>query len=144
MIRFESASRSASDCDPDAQLVVAKTWSEKAVPLLRREYDEIGEYLELLKRRQKTPAMEFMQLRLHDYRHILRFFTTLVEEAGTHLEEHRSHWIWTQLASRDRDAQIRSPSYTCSCRMLHESFRRSGVRCSGWFWRRDKLFLLQL
>jgi Predicted carbamoyl transferase, NodU family len=73
-------------CDPDAQLVVAKTWSEKAVPLLRREHDEIGKYLELLKRRQQTPAMEFMQLRLYDYLHTLRFFTTLVEEAGTHLE----------------------------------------------------------
>jgi len=73
-------------CDPDADLVVAKTWSEKAVPLLRREYDEMGTYLELLQRRQKTAANEFMQLRLHDYRHILKFFTALVEEAGTHLD----------------------------------------------------------
>jgi carbamoyltransferase len=73
-------------CDPDADLVVAKTWSEQAVPLLHREYDEMGKYLELLQRRPKTPAMEFMQLRLHDYRHILKFFTALAEEAGTHLD----------------------------------------------------------
>lgn len=73
-------------CEPDADLVVAKTWSENAVPLLRQEYDEMGNYLELLQRREKTPAMDFMQMRLHDYRHILKFFTALVEQAGTHLE----------------------------------------------------------
>jgi predicted NodU family carbamoyl transferase len=66
-------------CEPDANFVVAKTWSEKAIPLLQQEYEEMGEYLELLKRRKKTPAMEFMQLRLHDYRHILKFFTAIVE-----------------------------------------------------------------
>jgi carbamoyltransferase len=73
-------------CDPDADLVVAKTWSEKAVPLLRREYDEMGEYLTLLKRRPNTSTTQFMQLRLEDYRHILRFFTAMVGEAGTHLQ----------------------------------------------------------
>jgi carbamoyltransferase len=73
-------------CEPDADLVMAKTWSEKSVPLLRKEYDEIGDYLKFLQRREKTPAMDFMQLRLQDYRHILKFFTALVEQTGTHLE----------------------------------------------------------
>jgi carbamoyltransferase len=71
--------------DPGADLVVAKTWSQNAAPLLRREYDEMGAYLELLERRRKTPAVEFTQRRLHDYRHVLGFFTAVVEQTGTHL-----------------------------------------------------------
>lgn len=73
-------------CESDADLVIAKTWSEKAIPLLLQEYNEMGEYLELLQLREKTPEMDFMQRRLHDYRHILKFFAALVEQAGTHLE----------------------------------------------------------
>jgi carbamoyltransferase len=73
-------------CEPDANIVAAKTWSDNAVSLLRKEYNEMGDYLSLLQRRGKTPAMDFMQMRLQDYRHILKFFTALVEEAGTHLE----------------------------------------------------------
>ena len=73
-------------CEPDAELVVVKTWSENAVPLLREEYDEMGKYLQLLQRREKSPAMDFMQLRLQDYRHVLKFFTANVEDAGTHIE----------------------------------------------------------
>jgi carbamoyltransferase len=73
-------------CEPDAGIVAAKSWSDNAVPLLRKEYDEMGDYLNLLQRREKTPSMAFMETRLQDYRHILKFFTTLVDEAGTHLE----------------------------------------------------------
>jgi carbamoyltransferase len=73
-------------CEPDADLVVAKTWSNNAISLLRQEYDEMGNYLELLQRRDKTQTMDFMQMRLNDYRHILKFFMTIVEHSGTHIE----------------------------------------------------------
>lgn len=73
-------------CERDADLVMVKTWSENAIPLLSKEYKEMGDYLGFLLTLDKSPSTDFMRQRLDDYRHTLKFFTSLVEQAGTHLE----------------------------------------------------------
>lgn len=73
-------------CEPDADIVIAKSWSDDAVDVLGSEYQEMGEYIGLLEQRDSTPANEFIKHRLHDYRHIVDFFKSSVEQSGMHLK----------------------------------------------------------
>jgi carbamoyltransferase len=73
-------------CEPDTDIVIAKSWSDKAVDVLGAEYQQMGDYLEWLERREEAPAKRFMMLRLQDYRHTLDLFRVNVQQSGMHIK----------------------------------------------------------
>lgn len=85
-------------CEPNAEIVVSKSWSNDAVAILDTEYQEMGEYLDVMANRRASPAAQFMIHRLQDYRHILDFFKSNVEQSGMHIQ----HVLGTGFGVREK------------------------------------------
>ena len=114
-------------CDPGADIVIAKSWSENAVDILGAEYEEMGEYLSILGNRKVTPASQFVIDRLQDYRHILKFFKANVEQAGMHIRHVAGTGFGVREKRRIEERQFNHHTTHAALSSYSSPYREAGV-----------------